>query len=224
MNDTVKYKPIPKTALNVWKLKLLAPLADGQTRNATLSVGVIRNNPRIDVFTQVPNDKDNGRISAPMDSPTMYALLEYIYEIADGPNDSRIAISNFQGRPSEKVKISTTIIGKDKEGKVYISVTADNRPKIKFVFAPSEYHVFSEKDGTPISEAKLSCIYAKTWAKLFHGLVINVLSDFYEDTSPIQGNNNSGGYNSNKSNNYKSNNYNKSSSNENFADMDDMPM
>ena len=80
-----------------------------------------------------------------------------------------------------------------------------------------------KKDGTPISEAKLSCIYAKTWAKLFHGLVINVLSDFYEDTSPIQGNNNSG-YNSNKSNNYKSNNYNKSSSNENFADMDDMPM
>ena len=36
MNDTVKYKPIPKTALNVWKLKLLAPLGrwSNQKRNS----------------------------------------------------------------------------------------------------------------------------------------------------------------------------------------------
>lgn len=183
------FKPIPKTALNEFKLRLLGPEQEGSRRPPALAVSVIRNQPRIDVFTNIPNDQDNGRISAAMDTLTMHALLEEIERLADGEPDNVIKVENRTGRPGETRIVSYTYTGKDKEGRMFISVTAEGRPKIKFTFLPSQYHNFAHRDGTPYSEAELSVVYAKSWAKTMRNLLGPVLVSYYEEPEPRQGGN-----------------------------------
>lgn len=185
------FKPLPKTILNFWKLRLFAPLQEGQTKEAGLSVGVINNNPRLDVFTNIPNDPDNGKLSAPMNPLAFFTMIEMLYELIDGPADNLKAIDNFTMRGGEKVKLSTTIIGKDKKGKMYISIVSENRPKIKFPFLPDDWHTFRNKDQTPVDEGELSCKYAKAWANLFSKLVASIMVDTYTPPDNFGGNKNS---------------------------------
>lgn len=181
------FKPIPKTAMDEYKLKLSAPLQDGQTKAATLSVGLINNSPRINVWTNINGDKDNGRISAPMDSITFIALIGELEKIIDGENDVQVKIVNRTGKPGETFVVSTTVLGKDKEGRVFISVVAENRPKIKFTFLPSEWHMLTHKDGTPYTESALSVTYAKAWSRLLSSLLPTVLTNYYVQPEPWDG-------------------------------------
>jgi len=176
--------PLPKTAFNEFKMRLLAPKPDGQRRAPSLSVSVIRNNPRIDVYTEVEGDRDRGKITAPMDSTTFFALLSVLEAVIEGPSDEQTKITNKIGPPQDKRIVSTTIVGKDKDGKVFISVVATERPKVKFVFLPSDWHSFAHKDGTPYGEAELSMVYARAWLKLLSSLVPAVLNTHYMEPEP----------------------------------------
>ncbi len=186
-------KPLPKTAFDEMKLRLEAPLQEGQRRPPALKVSVIRNNPRIDVFTNIDGDRDNGRLSAPMDGLTFFALIVKVEEIAAGEPDVQVKIANKVGRPGEQRIVSHTIVGKDKEGRCFISVVAQDRPKIKFTFLPSDWHELSHRDGTPYADAELSCVYAKAWAKLMAELAPNVMDHHFEER--VYGQQGGGGYN-----------------------------
>lgn len=185
-----KPKPLPKTALNEFKLRLIGPMQAGAKRQPTLGVSVAKNQPRIDVYTNVPNDKNNGNIRAAMDSPTIYALMELIRTIADGPVDTIEKINNlnhtfFEGKRSEHPKIiSQTHVGKDTDGVVWIAVTAKDRPMIQFKFLPTTYHTWVHRDGSAWGEAELSVMYAKAYAKLMENLVANVLEAGYVEPEP----------------------------------------
>jgi hypothetical protein len=177
--------PLPKTIFDEMKLRLSGPLQEGASRPPSLRVKVIRNNPRIDVFTNIPNDKDGGRISAPMEAATMFALLERLRQHVDGEPSQQTKIENKTGMPGQQVTLSTTVIGKDQEGRVFISIIAEDRPRIKFVFLPSAWHTFAHKDGSPYNEAELSCVYAKGWVRLMELLITNVMDNYFE-LSPYQ--------------------------------------
>ena len=183
-NNNQNFKPIPKTALNEYKLRLFGPTQEGGTRPPTLSVSLIRNQPRIDVFTNVPNDRDNGRITAAMDTFTMYALLDQVTTLTDAEPDKVVKFENRIGRPDETRIASYTYVGKDKSGVMFISVTAEGRPKIKFSFLPSLYHTIAHRDGTPYSESELSVVYARAWAESFRQILGSVLVNYYEEPEP----------------------------------------
>lgn len=188
-------KPLPKTAFNEYKLRLRGPIQDGGKRPPNLSVSVIRNQPRIDVFTEVPNDKNNGKITAAMDSLTFFALLEALDMVIDGEPDNQLKVPNMTGAPQNKFLASTTLVGKDKDGRVYISVVAKERPMIKFVFLPSDYHPgIQRRDGTPLNEAELSVIYARAWRRLMCELTPNVLDSHFDPPEPRQGGGSRGSY------------------------------
>ncbi|MBE0438171.1 MAG: hypothetical protein IBX57_00195 [Gammaproteobacteria bacterium] len=174
-------QPLPKTAFNDFKLKIIGPKQDGSERNPTLSVAVIKNQPRIDVYTNIPNAKDNGRISAPMDTYTFVVLLDELQRIIDGPADDFIKVTNRTGRPEDMRVLSTTIVGKDSSGKVYMSVTAQEQAKIKFVFGPTDYHSFARKDGTVPTDAELSIMYAKAFVDAIRQLTYNVKDTYYTE-------------------------------------------
>jgi len=176
--------PLPKTAFNEYKIRLLAPKPDGQRRAPSLTVAVIRNNPRIDVYTEVEGDKDRGKITAPMDSVTFFALMDILEKTIDGPADEQTKISNKVGPPQDKRQVSTTIVGKDKEGRVFISLVATERPKVKFVFLPSDWHTLVHKDGSPYTEAELSMVYARAWLRLMSNLVPAVLDTHFMEPEP----------------------------------------
>jgi hypothetical protein len=182
--------PRKKNHLDEYKLRLSAPAVQGAKRKPSLAVSVAKNNPRITVYTNVEGAKDNGRISANMDTQTMFAMFSALQEVIDGPADSKITITNmnhtfYQGKRSpEPQVVSKTILGKEPDGTIYISVIAKDQAMVKFPFLPSEYHSFVHKDGSPWQPPELSKLYAKGWVDIFSSLIPFVLVNEYEEPPP----------------------------------------
>lgn len=172
-------KPLPKTAFDEFKLSLIGPKPADGGRAPTLKVSVINNSPRLTVFTRVPNDDNRGMLVAAMDTLTMFALLEQLKDVTVGEKDRQHQTQNYVGGPGQQALSSTTYVGKDTEGRVYISVQAEGRPKIKFLFLPSDWHIALNKDGTKVPDAELTVLYAKAWTSLMTELVPNILDSYY---------------------------------------------
>lgn len=191
-------KPLPKTALHEFKLRLTGPRQEGQRRPPTLQVQVVKNNPRIDVYTNVEGAKDNGKISAPMDAITFCTVLAELEKLVEGEPDVQVKISNKVGPPGKQRAISQTVIGKDPNGIVYISVISEGQARVKFPFKFSDWHEIIHKDGTPYTEAEASLAVARGWLKLMSELVPNVMDTHYIEPEPRGqggGGGNRGGYN-----------------------------
>lgn len=201
----------PKNVLDDPKFKLNAPaLPNGQDR-PSLQPGYAKNNPYLMVRTGVPNDKDHGRIRAGLDTVAFYRVLEMIEEACAAPDGTNFYMENknkpfINGARSKDLLVETKIIvGKDKEGRVFISVLSYDtaRPKIIFHFGQQYYHQVVEKDGTPVSEAHASVVTARAWVRAIRDVFGAVASANYVHRTMDQnggGNNNrgangGGGYN-----------------------------
>lgn len=191
-------KPLPKTALTEFKLRLMAPRVEGAQRRPSLAVTVVKNNPRITVRTEVESDNKNGVVNANMDGPTFYMLAQWIRKVIDFEPGKGIKIENKNHtyengqRSKDPVVLSTTLVGKDDTGKIYIGVVAKNVTPVKFVLMPSNYHNLSYKDGSAIPEPELSAMFARGYATLMESLVANVMDTHYMEPEP-RDNNRGGG-------------------------------
>lgn len=149
-------------------------LYSGEGRDAPrLYWAIFDGNPRIVVRTQDPNDKDNnyGTIVAPMDPIIMSVLSDIIRQAADAEPGWRQKITNkstwHNGQKlQEPTRINDIIVGKDSEGCVYIALHEDNRPNLRFLFGPSSFHYLIKNDGSPLSKAELSVLFAKGYANM----------------------------------------------------------
>ena len=149
-------------------------LYSGDGRDAPrLYWAIFDGNPRIVVRTQDPNDKDNnyGTIVAPMDPIIMSVLSDIIRQAADAEPGWRQKITNkstwHNGQKlQEPIRINDIIVGKDSEGCVYIALHEDNRPNLRFLFGPSSFHYLIKNDGSPLSKAELSVLFAKGYANM----------------------------------------------------------
>jgi uncharacterized membrane protein YgcG len=223
-----------KNALDHRKLNLSAPTPGQQGKYSSLIWGFHANNPRITVWTNVPEDQTekngNGKIAANMDTPVFFALMNLLYQAIDAPGEFRRKIENKNfifpgGKRSEKpVVVSETHVGKDAEGCVYISVTARDRPKIKFVFGSSDFHQFFDgSTGEPLSKAECSVLFAKGYVRLLEGIVEGLAVANYEEPKPKEGSGgygNRGGGGGGGGRNYGGNS---GGGGGNFGDSDDMP-
>lgn len=188
--------PRKKNALDEYKLRLSGKPQQGATKPPSLAFSVVKNMPHIDVYTNVPNDKDNGRIKANMDAPTFFALLQLLDQAinSEGPVKFKIENKNFvwpKGeRSKEPVTISTTVVGKGSDGRVFISVVAydKSRPIIPFYFGPSSYHNIIDGEGNPMAEGEVSKAYARGYLRLLYNLVPSVLTAEYVEPEPRQQN------------------------------------
>lgn len=178
-----------KNALDNRKLNLSCKCPADQSKWSSLIWGLYANNPRITVYTGDPSDqgesKGYGKITANLDLPTFYAFLQAMYEVIDSEGEFKTKLENKnfifpQGKRSEKpVNVSDLWFGKDKDGIIWISVTARDRPKIKFTFGPTEFHNFVNGDGSQASPAKISKLYAKAYVKILENMMTNMAVDNY---------------------------------------------
>lgn len=209
-NQRFQAPPRKKNALDEYKLRLSARPQQGAQKPSSLAFSVVKNMVHVDVYTNVPNDKDNGRIRAAMDSPTFFAMLELLNLAIESnePFSRKIENKNFtfyQGKRSEAPQIvSNTMVGKDKEGRVFLAVLAKDRPNIPFYFLPSSFHSLTMQDGSPVDEGTVSVIYAKGFLKLLYTLVPTVLSAEYVEPAPRDPQ--QGGQQQRPQNNYQGNN------------------
>ena len=213
-DNNFRRPPRKKNVLDETKFRLSADPVSGSKRRPSLAFSVVKNNPRIDVYTNVEGDKNNGNIRAAMDGPVFFALLALINKAIEAEPNTRYVIQNKnqkwfgQGKKSDApVNLSDTLAGKDAEGRIFISVIdkEDNsRPKIKFIFSSGYWHDLYHGNGTPFTEAEDSVLAATAFVEMLKGLIPVVAANEYEPPAPRdqqggQGNkgyNNQGGGNS----------------------------
>jgi len=224
-----KPKPRTKTLLDDPQLKLYATPIEGM-KKPTMQFYYGSNNPHIIVWTNVESDKDSGRITADMNTTALYQLLALLKRVAADPTpDVSYSMTNenhpwdrgANKRAKDPVVLSKTAVGRDKEGRAFISLlSADSsRPKICFYFGAHQYHKISRR-GEPLSDAELSTNALTGFIDCMHGIYPVVAQDQYvhkEATPPGgggNGNSGGGGYN-----NRGGNQNNRSSSNDHDDDL-----
>lgn len=175
-------KPIKKNALNEYTIKLVGPEQEGTWKTPILGVSVVGNKPKIDVFTNNDADGDNGRITAPMNAQTFMALANTIEDVVNNKVDKMVFI-NKSGPPGKQTDVSQTVVGRDTDRRVFISVIAKDKPRVKFIFGPGNWNNVANGDGT-MDDVLRSEIYARAWATLFKHLVPNVLDSQYTAPEP----------------------------------------
>lgn len=197
-----------KNALDNRKITMSVPCPSAKGKYSALMWNIVNNNPRITVFTNDPADStDGGKISANMDIVTFYAFIELIKQMCAFDGETKVMIENknfiFPGgkRSDQPVVVSELWVGKDKEGIVWISVTAKDRPRIKFPFGFADFHVFKKADGTPYTKAEMSVIAAQGYIEILQRFMAQLAVDNYVEPPKKQ---QTGGGGSNYSNNNNS--------------------
>lgn len=178
-----------KNALDSRKLHLTTRCPGDSTKFSSFTWQLVANNPRLVVWTNDPSDTGEangyGKITANLDAPTFTAFLQLLGEVIDSPGEKKEYLENRnyifpKGVRSETpVLISTLYCGKDKDGIIWISLVAKNRPIIKFTFGEGEFHHFFNGDGTPADKAKVSQRYARAYIKLLYGIMETLLVNLW---------------------------------------------
>lgn len=186
-------QPRKLNALSEYKLRLIGDPVNGAKRPPTLGFSVNKNQPQIDVRTNVEGDKDYGRISAKLDTPTFFAILAAVQQMAEpgtAPGTKQMfknkATRFLNGRRSDPMLDTTVIIGRDNDGVVFIGVTSweKERPIIKFPFRPSQMHEMVDGTGAPAPLSKISELFARGWCIAMGALVSEILHAEYVEPPP----------------------------------------
>lgn len=188
--------PRKKIALDNSKLNLTAPCPTAPGKISALSWGFVKNNPRLTVYTRDPaedNEKTGyGKIVANLDLPTLYMFFDNVHRAIVAENGFKVKIENknytfFGGKRSDAPQVLTELwTGKDKDGCVWVSITAVGRPMIKFIFGGTEFHHLFHGDGSPYTQAEASVGFAKGHIDLMRQLYSQVAVAEYVEPEPYQ--------------------------------------
>lgn len=196
-----------QTYYDVARFVLWADNPEEQGKRARFVLSFRDGNPRFVVYTG-----GLGRDSVlnfPMDVVHLTTIMNYLKDIASGPNDSQVNVDSLttiyeNDKPTKQKKVLSTLhMGKSKDGIVYLSVTADARPKIIFPIKPSPFHIFRDSNKEVVPDAAISKNMAIGIANVVLDTVTRVMVDYtneeYSDgarkPAPIKapGGGNSGG-------------------------------
>lgn len=176
-----------KTIFDDQKLKMTAKPIEQGARPPTFQLGTYRNNPQFTVYTNHDNGSGVTWMSAGMDMSTFNFVIELIRQLAtNGPNGEVYEIENKRDIPKEKRSdpkvtkqvASKTLVGRDDDGKIWISVQDPNKPnapKIRFYFGLNYYHSIRSKQS--IDAGRISQIQAIAWCDQSQLLMANLVMD-----------------------------------------------
>lgn len=197
-------QPREKNAFDNAALKLVGVPENGN-KAPQLAVNITKNRAVLTVFTNDPNDtKDYGKIRVQLTGPYFNAVLYLLEQAAQGKLEGGrkfIEIKDFAfpggKRTEQPIVLGRVIVGRDEDGLVWISVTANGRPNCKFPLIPQTYNTVRNADSSEVSRAEHSQIYAMGWAQSMKTLWAQLAVLKFEEYIPKGGGNggNRGGYN-----------------------------
>lgn len=216
------FKPNASDDINK-ALRSANPVYDG-ARPAILRWTVYRNQPRIVVWTNNPNDNKE-RVTCTMSFPDAYSLLYAMEELYRKGEENLIQMECFNfdydeqtGERSEKAtKQATVVVGVDRDGYEYIGVVKASdsaQVPIKFYYRPNNYQRLVDKSGQELDKFKVSKIYALGYVEMWRQLLAAVDASGYEKityANNYQSNPNGNGYQKkqyNNNNGYQKKQYN----------------
>lgn len=186
---------LPSTVLNEFRTRLMGQKVNADAKRPSLSFGVKKDGiPNINVRTGVQNDKDYGRISAPLPLFDFYAFLHMLEDIAKGPNGDKrqikINATRFiNGKRSEPMPQAFLHFGKGDDGVVWIGVTSweKDRPVIKFPIIPDDMLRYHKGDGSPLEPGEMSVYMAFGYIGALRQLMAVVANSAYIPPPPRDG-------------------------------------
>lgn len=192
-----------KNAFDHRKLGLSAPCPTAEGKRSSLIVTLVANNPRFTVYTNDPSeqgnrDKDYGKIVANLNQVKFFELLALLdmavkYQpTAEKPEfKATMAVKKFifpGGQRSERPMVYAKIqVGKNREGVVWISVVAKDRPIIQFIFGDDSDYELVHGDGTPFTKPELSMLTADAWHKMMSNMMPIMAASHYEEPPAREG-------------------------------------
>lgn len=135
-----------------------SPSEDGKRARFVLSFR--DGNPRFIVYTG-GTGRDTS-ITFPMDYITITNIMTMLKEIAVGPNNTHQIVESLtteyvDDKPTQNKRVSSTLhLGKSKDGIVYLSITAEGRPKIVFPIKSSPFHVYRNSAKEELAQSVVS--------------------------------------------------------------------
>lgn len=197
--------PRKKNALDNRKLNMSAPCPTAQGKYSNLIWGLYANNPRLTVYTGDPEEQGNerlgyGKISANLDTPTLFAFIELLkWTItAEGEVKNKIENKNYtwfdRKRSETPVMVSELWVGKKADGRVWISITAPNRPMIQFFFKSPEFHDWCDSTGAKADPGLISRMYAGGYTGLLSEYFGHLQITEWEEPPPPKDKQGGGGF------------------------------
>lgn len=192
--------PRPTTILDERKLNLTAAPVQKGAKPPSMKVGIYRNNPQFTVFPNCDNGSGINRISAGMNLDTFITAMNAMIWLAqDNTAPDTLSIGNNQPIKKEErtdpnvrqKTVSETLIGKDEDGQMWISVVDRvnaNAPKVKFYFKPDYYHSFRSKNDN-LDKGKISRLHAISWAERSIALILALMAQAGVDPQNAAGGN-----------------------------------
>lgn len=195
-----------------------------------------RNKIRADMYPNLPNQQNNGLIRADMEYGEFFQIMQWVQYLADANvpagmyQVSHEDFTFFNKKRSDTTQlIHRTVIGKEEDGRIYISILSPKADdaKVKFYFEHPHLCTIKALGGTPTVELSvLSARSALAWVASMTALMPYVLITNWVDKSQQNQNNgggNNGGGNGGGYQNRNNNNNNQSNGGGNAPDPDDMP-
>lgn len=169
----------------------LALYADGEgDEYASMTVSIRMGYPRLTVYTdnnrktKIPFSHDH-LIIAPMDGIVVNMFIDMLSKIIKSDKEQKSAIKCFNvkyvdNKKTDEVILQATIImGRDKDGVVYLGAVAEGKKKVKFKLLPrSKWHKFVNEQGEEVTDKRtLSTMFAMAYANRFKVLMDKYLAD-----------------------------------------------
>ncbi|EOC8614110.1 hypothetical protein ACI5OW_003247 [Salmonella enterica subsp. enterica serovar Schwarzengrund] len=192
---------------NNWKL-WADEKVEGGNSVPSLKISVAKNQPRITVYTGRKDQQGRAEsIWARMSSYAFYNLLAILEQVAKGKPGQRFAMKNEKviddrNNPGKKKQIteSTTWVGKNDDGSVYIAVTAYQKPNIQFVFKPPRFHALVDESGQPLQIGVVSPLCALEFVRIHRAVLPSILATNFDGESRSVSNGGNNSYNRNNNN------------------------
>jgi len=166
---------------NKVKVVAFAPLSlytdadeSGETY-ASLSWAIRGGYPRMTVYTENTRSRDRNSFSfdkliiAPMDPITINIVIENLKQVIKSETEIKLSMRCYNvkyvnDQKTDDVALqSTVIIGKSKDGVVYLAAVAEGKKKVKFNLLPnSKWHKYNDAKGNEITDKKVLSNYFST--------------------------------------------------------------
>ena len=155
---------------------------------ATLSWAVMDGNPRLIARTGEKATEENGygKITAALDggmAGTVFELLEKALVSEPGWKMKIVNRSTYvdNKRFDPPQHVNDVAIGKDTEGRIWISVIQEGRPTIRFYMLPSSWHSLVNADGSVPAVDELSAMFTRSYLRIGPALVAAVCGQAVKD-------------------------------------------
>lgn len=193
-----------KTILDDPSLRLTADPLQGGTGRPTLKVYPnAKNSLRVDIYTNMPNEENNGNIRADIPYVDFQAMCEQLLFLSDPsvPNNTIFAweaveFQFFGGKRSEtKQLVYTAFVGKDENGRVFFSVRLPkaDRSVVQFFFDSALRLQVRCVKGPELTPADISRFAVRAWVNRVNLLINHIIPALWVDKSKQGGQGGQGG-------------------------------